>query len=224
MKKKALITASLSLCLALAASITSFAGSWQKNETGWWWQNDDGTWPANTWQWLDGNGDGVAECYYFNESGYMLASTTTPDNYVVNENGAWTVDGAIQTKSVSLTTSTTASTQTTSKLPKLIEACPYMSNVKYDVIDSMSLSNLVGGMKPGTAHCYTMPISDLLDANLDYFIYLEERGYFTAVANEIYDADLSVYDILDASDNLLGRVCMDITGSTNGTWIICYFD
>lgn len=30
----------------------------------------------------------------------MLVSSTTPDNYIVNENGAWVVDGVVQTKAV----------------------------------------------------------------------------------------------------------------------------
>lgn len=82
--------------------MTVFAAGWQQNATGWWWQNDDGSWPANSWQWLDGNGDGVAECYYFDGNGYMLANTTTPDGYTVNADGAWTVNGVVQTKSVAV--------------------------------------------------------------------------------------------------------------------------
>ena len=58
---------------------------------------DDGSYPTNTWQWNDGNGDGVSESYYFNENGYMLANTVTPDNYTVNADGAWTVNGVVQT-------------------------------------------------------------------------------------------------------------------------------
>ena len=56
--------------------------------------------PVNTWAWIDGNKDGIAECYYFNENGYMLANTNTPDNYTVNENGAWTINGVVQTKNM----------------------------------------------------------------------------------------------------------------------------
>lgn len=50
------------------------------------------------WQWLDINGDGVSECYYW-EYGYILRNTTTPDGYTVNEDGAWIENGAVQTKS-----------------------------------------------------------------------------------------------------------------------------
>lgn len=96
--KKALITASV-LVMTATMRITCSAAGWQQNETGYWYQNGNGTWPANTWQWIDGNQDGVAECYYFDRNGYMLSNTITPDGYIVNADGAWVVNGALQTQS-----------------------------------------------------------------------------------------------------------------------------
>lgn len=84
--------------MVMGASFMSYAGSWQNSANGWWWQNDDGTWPANTWQWIDGNGDGIAQCYYFNGEGICLMNTTTPDGSTVDGNGAWMVNGVIQTQ------------------------------------------------------------------------------------------------------------------------------
>ena len=80
--------------------MTSFAAGWQKNDTGWWYGTnaDNTTWHVNGWQWIDGNNDGVAECYYFDANGYMLANTTTPDGYMVNADGAWTENGVVQTQ------------------------------------------------------------------------------------------------------------------------------
>ena len=86
--------------MAIMMTSTVFGAGWKQDNIGWWWQNDDGSWLANKWEWLDGNNDGVAECYYFNESGYMLANTKTPDGYWVNENGAWVDDGDIMLKAV----------------------------------------------------------------------------------------------------------------------------
>lgn len=100
MKKRNIMTVVMAMVMVLAMSMTALAAGWQQNTTGWWWQNDDGTWPANTWQWIDGNNDGVAECYYFGNDGYMLANATTPDGYIVNESGAWTVNGIVQTKAL----------------------------------------------------------------------------------------------------------------------------
>ena len=93
-----------SLCLLfmlLLSSFAAFAGSWQADASGYWWLNDDGTYPVSSWLWIDDDGDGIAECFYFNESGYMLSGTTAPDGLTVNDNGEWTIDGAVQTKLVS---------------------------------------------------------------------------------------------------------------------------
>lgn len=76
MKKKMLVGI-LSTALAMSMSMTAFAGQWQSDTNGWWWQNDNGSYPANTWQWIDGNNDGTAESYYFNEQGYCLMNTTS---------------------------------------------------------------------------------------------------------------------------------------------------
>ena len=75
-------------------------GSWQSNATGWWYQNADGSYPVSQWQQINGS------WYYFDESGYMVASmwignyylgesgamltdTVTPDGYYVDSSGAW---------------------------------------------------------------------------------------------------------------------------------------
>lgn len=93
---------------------SSWAGTWKQNNVGWWFDNGNGTYPASTWQWIDGNNDGIAECYYFDRAGYMLANTSTPDGYQVNASGAWVQNGAVQTKNMR------ANSQTTSSRPKLV--------------------------------------------------------------------------------------------------------
>lgn len=94
--KKKLAAAAFTAAMAMTMGITAFAGEWKSNSTGWWWVDDDGTNPANEWRWLDGNGDGTFECYYFGSDGYMLSDTTTPDEYQVNADGAWIVNGGVQ--------------------------------------------------------------------------------------------------------------------------------
>ena len=56
---------------------------WQNNGYGWWYQCANGTYPNSEWEIINGI------WYYFDENGYMLADTTTPDGYYVDENGAW---------------------------------------------------------------------------------------------------------------------------------------
>ena len=97
MKRKAFIFAGIAVLAAGALSLPAYA-AWHENGYGWWYDNGDGTYPVSCWQWIDGNGDGLAECYCFNEEGYLYTSTVTPDGYAVNQDGAWTVDGAVQTK------------------------------------------------------------------------------------------------------------------------------
>ena len=80
------------------ASASLSAATWRLDSVGWWYDNGNGTWPANGWHWIDGNHDGISECYYFNESGYILTNTITPDFYFVNGDGAWVQDGIVQVK------------------------------------------------------------------------------------------------------------------------------
>ena len=84
-KTKLLIT---SVILTAAMSITAFAGQWKQDSVGWWYQNDDGSYPKNTWF-----QDTDWKWYYFNDSGYMqtapivLADGTT---YNFATDGSWT--------------------------------------------------------------------------------------------------------------------------------------
>lgn len=97
-KMKKCRLAAAAVILSVAAGMTANAGQWKADGNGWWYDRGDGTWPANGWEWVDGNGDGIAECYYFDGSGYCLLNTTTPDNHAVDGNGAWVVNGEIQTQ------------------------------------------------------------------------------------------------------------------------------
>ena len=90
MKKNCLAAMGMGVILTAAMTITSFAGQWMKDSAGWWYKNDDGSYSVNSWQWIDGNKDGIAECYYFDSAGYMWETgTLTPDGYQVNADGAW---------------------------------------------------------------------------------------------------------------------------------------
>lgn len=65
------------------SSATSYAGQWQQDSGGRWYEEDDGTYPAGTWKWIKGR------YYYFDGRGYMLSDTTTPDGYQVGADGAF---------------------------------------------------------------------------------------------------------------------------------------
>lgn len=107
MKKKLLMMTAVA-AMSMTMSMTAFAGvteggtkgSWQKDATGWWWQNEDGSWANTGWYWIDGNDDGVAECYFFDGNGYMMANSVSGDGFYVNADGAWVVDGVVQTRNL----------------------------------------------------------------------------------------------------------------------------
>lgn len=85
--------------MALQA-MPAMAAEWKQDNTGWWYQEDNGSYPTNSWKWINGR------CYYFDSNGYMLANTTTPDGYTVDATGAWTVNGVVQTQSTGQTSGT----------------------------------------------------------------------------------------------------------------------
>ena len=96
----------------LAGNITAYA-NWQKDASDKWVYYDaqSGKNLANGWNWLDGNNDGIAECYYFYADG-SLAVSTVVDGYKVDADGKWTDDaGNIQTKSVATSGTSTSSPQ-----------------------------------------------------------------------------------------------------------------
>ena len=65
--------------MTVGTASTAMAAEWKHDSKGWWWQNDDGSYLAASWQWLDGNHD-----------------------------GAWVVNSAVQTKAVAASGQTKA--------------------------------------------------------------------------------------------------------------------
>lgn len=80
--------------MTAACCMTAMAGQWIQTGNVWRYLRDDGQLHAGGWQWINGR------CYYFDESGNMLAGVTTPDGYTVDESGAWTVNGVVQLQQV----------------------------------------------------------------------------------------------------------------------------
>ena len=139
--RKSFVTMGLVLAISATSAMTAFAGWEQTGAT--WKYNSNGTYFNNGWNWIDGNGDNVAECYYFGIDGVMLANTTTPDNYNVNADGQWVVDGVVQTKAVNLSDgdktqnnqSTPTKGATENKPNRLAELLPGWTGPDVDEID-----------------------------------------------------------------------------------------
>lgn len=115
--KKRFVTIILAGALTVSSAFTALAG-WEQTETTWKYQNNDGSYIMNQWVWLDGNNDGIFESYCFDGNGDLYISTTTPDGYIVNENGAWTVNGIVQTKVMGNNTSTSHDNKTSTPTPE----------------------------------------------------------------------------------------------------------
>ena len=96
-RMKKAIAIALATATMASQAMPAMAAEWKQDNTGWWYQEDNGSYPTNSWKWINGR------CYYFDSNGYMLASTTTPDGYTVDATGAWTVNGAVQTQSTGQT-------------------------------------------------------------------------------------------------------------------------
>lgn len=105
MMKRLFAGAVCTAAVTLMLSVPAFAGQWNYTEYGWWYDWGDGTCATTGWHWIDGNNDGIAECYYFNESYYCVPWTVTPDGYLLDGNGAWSVNGVVQTQVVQPQTS-----------------------------------------------------------------------------------------------------------------------
>lgn len=100
MRKLTTLFATVAFTTLMAS--TALAGTWRNgadaNQGKWWYDNGDGTYAQNGWQWIDDNNDGLAECYYFDSEGWLYTDTVTPDGCLVNANGAWVENGQVKTK------------------------------------------------------------------------------------------------------------------------------
>lgn len=118
--KRKIFSCILTAGILLSMSTSVFAAQWKKDTNGWWYDYDNGSY-ALGWNWIDGNNDGIAESYFFESDGY-LAIDTSIDGYDVNSDGAWIIDGIVQTKQVGTTsfynTSTGSATTSSSVFSK----------------------------------------------------------------------------------------------------------
>lgn len=97
MKKAKLLLATLTMSVVL--SMTALAGEWKHDSKGWWYRNDDGTYPTSSWvadgkDWYYVDAEGTMQTedlvdgqitYHFDESG----KCTNPfGNTIYNADGS----------------------------------------------------------------------------------------------------------------------------------------
>ncbi|MDO4265537.1 MAG: hypothetical protein Q4C63_03620 [Eubacteriales bacterium] len=97
MKKNVLMVFAAAVLSAIMG-LSAYAMGWQQDSAGRYWygtNEDNSQWCSNGWWWISGANDSLMKCYYFDEQGYMLSNTTTPDGYQVNADGQWISNGEI---------------------------------------------------------------------------------------------------------------------------------
>ena len=89
--------------LLMAVPAFGATGGWKRDNKGWWYSLDDGSYYRNYWFLDKGkyyffNSDGYmvtdkwVGSYYLGSDGVMLTNTTTPDGYKVGGDGKWIPD------------------------------------------------------------------------------------------------------------------------------------
>ncbi len=166
-RKKVTVLMSAAL-LAAGMSGTAFAGSWEKGEepnlNKWRYDNGDGTYARGGWQWIDGNADGIAECYYFDADGWLMTDCVTPDGYQVNKDGAWITNGAPETQAVQ--------TQTESAGMEL-SGDYYYSHTAVYIRNEQSQQYELYGSTPGNVEKVKAAIQSGADIYADGGLYLQ---------------------------------------------------
>lgn len=140
--------------LSVLSISTAFAGAWKQDTVGWKYINDDGSNLRSQWAWIDGNNDGIAESYYFDENGY-IATNKDVGGYWVNADGQW-VDmyGTVQTKVVNNNMSIAPVTQ----IENTNNYTSYNTNTGsiYDSMSIAELCNVLNNLQMGTQEWFTV--------------------------------------------------------------------
>lgn len=102
--KKQILAMSLSAVMALMMAAPASAAAWKVDSEGRWrydvlGRGTEESYMKGQWAWIDGDHNGLAQCYYLDSNGY-LAQNTVIDGWTVDQNGMWTVDGVVQERAV----------------------------------------------------------------------------------------------------------------------------
>lgn len=80
MKKTKIFVTTMMISIILA--VPAFAGEWKANANGWWYENDDGSYPVAQWKEVNG------KYYYFGTDGYIqviLTKKNDRDSFYLNK-------------------------------------------------------------------------------------------------------------------------------------------
>ncbi|WP_352398320.1 hypothetical protein [[Clostridium] aminophilum] len=143
--RKKLVGLAVAAVLTTVCSMTAFAGEWQKSlkdgVESWWYDNQNGTYAKSGWSQIDG------VWYYFDEAGWMLANTTTPDGYQVGASGAW-IDNTMAQEKKATTKPVEWDSSWERKYPTGVWLISYNTLSWYDIIGASG-----GGLAGDESEC-----------------------------------------------------------------------
>lgn len=156
------------------------------------WEQVDGAWKYSNngvyltgWQWLDGNGDNIAECYYLDANGVMAVNTVV-DGYTVDINGAWVVNGVVQAKVVGsggqTSNSNSVGHQNQSGIPDFNELISGVTSSNMDNSDVQAGDSTgLPPMQAGTGNNSGFTVPPLSIGNVDSLDWTAECGDSTGL-------------------------------------------
>ena len=88
----------ITLLVFLNVSLLLANGKWENDAIGMKYALDNGSYYNSGWHWIDSDGDGIGECYLFDEKGYIYKNYLTNDNLYLNNEGQLMISGVLQQK------------------------------------------------------------------------------------------------------------------------------
>lgn len=201
------ITATLAALVTIGAASSALAAGWQKNSSGWWYatNTDNTTWHVNGWQWIDGNGDGVSECYYFDGNGYLITNGTTPDGYNVNSDGQWMINNAVQTKGgTAQQTQGSVTQQTKGNAAGKTALETLLSSDTTAAVEKNKIIIADSGTK------YSNPLDILVNPGFEYPMSFDLNGKYTTMTF-MYDMDTVLFDDLHPTTSTWKKMGAELT-------------
>lgn len=204
----------LTAALVMGNAATSLAAGWVQDDLGWWYQRDDGSYPANTW-WQDEDG----MWYLFDENGYIYTGCYRLVDgvlYPFLSNGMWA--GTAFTDIVpgswkgDLYTNDWSGFSITAP-----EGAVFQNNLDYVMLAGNSVQEfnfLIPGSTGGYVEMYYQDIGSADD--------MTDQQYMSVVAFAMTNLGLEVSE--SGSANLNGKAYTKVSSNLSGALFMdCYF-
>ena len=125
------------IVLIFSNCFLSFSNIWYNDDIGIKYIFEDDTFKSN-WKWLDSDADLLAECYYFDENGYLVHNTTiAPDGTTINALGQWIENGVVQTKQLNKITENDLTNILENKYLEFVNKCEEIKKSKKSFVEKL---------------------------------------------------------------------------------------